>query len=422
MNTQTPAVDAVISPRRRQVLLGAAAGIGLAGCQRFEAGAPDVARISGTTMGGAYTVKLVAPDHDLAAVRSAVQGALDAVDWRMSLFRPDSELAAFNRARAGEPFALSDEMHRVFAAALAVSRQTDGAFDMTVAPLVERWGFGTTPNRRVPAPAALVEARAWTGWQSLKLDEATRTVTKTRADVHADLGGIAKGHGVDRAAATLDAFGIGHYMIEVGGEVRTRGANGAGAPSAHRHRGARRDAAARAPRRCVSGRAMATSGDYRNYFEQDGRRFRTRSTRPPGPRSPRRAVLGHGGGGRLHAGRCARHGVDRAGPAARPGAGRGRGHRGAVHRADRARAVPRSRHCGLCRARRADGNVTATTLATVFVLTAVLIGAAVLAMAVGVLFRRPCLRGSCGGPAVIGPDGEKISCSGCPNKDKHAAG
>jgi len=66
--------------------------------------------------------------------------------------------------------------------------------------------------------------------------------------------------------------------------------------------------------------------------------------------------------------------------------------------------------------------VTVSTLATVFVLTAVLIGAAVLAMAVGVLFRRPCLRGSCGGPAVIGPDGEKISCSGCPNKDKHAAG
>ncbi|HEX5640245.1 MAG TPA: hypothetical protein VFX81_10650 [Burkholderiaceae bacterium] len=60
------------------------------------------------------------------------------------------------------------------------------------------------------------------------------------------------------------------------------------------------------------------------------------------------------------------------------------------------------------------------TLGTVFVLAAVLIGAAVLAMAIGVLFRRPCLRGSCGGPAVIGPDGEKISCSGCPNRNKHA--
>lgn len=66
--------------------------------------------------------------------------------------------------------------------------------------------------------------------------------------------------------------------------------------------------------------------------------------------------------------------------------------------------------------------MTASTLATVFVLAAVLIGAAVLAMAVGVIFRRPCLRGSCGGPAVVGPGGEKISCSGCPNKDKHAEG
>lgn len=65
--------------------------------------------------------------------------------------------------------------------------------------------------------------------------------------------------------------------------------------------------------------------------------------------------------------------------------------------------------------------MTASTFAAVFVLAAVLIGAAVLAMAIGVLFRRPCLRGSCGGPAVIGPDGEKISCSGCPNKDRKTA-
>lgn len=273
MSLQTPAADAVISPRRRQLVLGAAVGIGLAGCQRHAPGTADVARISGATMGGAYTVKLVAPGHDLAAVHRAVQGALDAVDWRMSLFRADSELVAFNRARPGQPFALSDEMYRVFGAALAVSRQTDGAFDMTVAPLVERWGFGTAPTRRVPAPAALVEARALTGWQSLQLDEATRTVTKTRADVHADLGGIAKGHGVDRVAATLDALGVGHYMVEVGGEVRTRGANGAGAPW---QIGIEEpDAVLQRARHVVplSGRAMATSGDYRNYFEQDGRRF-----------------------------------------------------------------------------------------------------------------------------------------------------
>jgi len=273
MSEQTRAADAVISPRRRQLVLGAVAGIGLVGCQRDAPGVVGVARISGATMGGAYTVKLVAPDRDLVAVRSAVQGALDAVDWRMSLFRADSELVAFNRAPPGQPFALSDEMYRVFAAALAVSRQTDGAFDMTVAPLVERWGFGTAPTRRVPAPAALVEARARLGWRSLQLDDATRTVTKTRADVHADLGGIAKGHAVDRVAATLDALNVGHYMVEVGGEVRTRGVNGAGAPW---QIGIEEpDAMPQRARLVVplSGRAMATSGDYRNYFEQDGRRF-----------------------------------------------------------------------------------------------------------------------------------------------------
>ena len=273
MSKQTPAVDAVISPRRRQLLLGAAAGIGLAGCERFAPAAASVAQFSGMTMGGGYSVKLVAPDQELAAVRSAVQGALDAVDWRMSLFREDSELVAFNRARSGEPFALSDDLYRVFGAALAASRQTGGAFDMTVAPLVERWGFGTAPGRRVPSPAALVEARARLGWQSLSLDDVTRTVTKTRPNVHADLGGIAKGYGVDRVATTLDALGIHRYMVEVGGEVRTRGVNGAGAPW---QIGVEEpDAMPQRARHVVplSGRAMATSGDYRNYFEQGGRRY-----------------------------------------------------------------------------------------------------------------------------------------------------
>ena len=273
MSKQNPAVDAVISPRRRQLLLGAGAGIALAGCQRFTGSEASAAHISGLTMGGGYSIKLVASDQDLAAVRRAVQGALDVVDWRMSLFRADSELVAFNRAGTGQPFALSDQLYGVFGTALAVSRQTRGAFDMTVAPLVERWGFGTTPGRRVPSPVALVEARARLGWQSLHLDDATHTVTKTRPNVQADLGGIAKGYGVDHVATTLDALGLDHYMIEVGGEVRARGTNGAGAPW---QIGVEEpDAMPQRARHVVplSGRAMATSGDYRNYFEQDGRRF-----------------------------------------------------------------------------------------------------------------------------------------------------
>jgi len=108
MNTQTPAVDAVISPRRRQVLLGAAAGIGLAGCQRFEAGAPDVARISGTTMGGAYTVKLVAPDQDLAAVRS-VRLHVPRLDTVAGALRISATRLAGDTGQALYAFALHDE-------------------------------------------------------------------------------------------------------------------------------------------------------------------------------------------------------------------------------------------------------------------------------------------------------------------------
>jgi FAD:protein FMN transferase len=268
-----PAVDAVLSPRRRKLLVGAFAGVALAGCQRVVPGAPGAVLITGDTMGGSYSVKLVSAARDPGIVHQSIERALGSVDRRMSMFRADSELTAFNRAAAGAPFALSDELHRVFRTATDISRRTGGAFDVTVAPLVESWGFGTDRTRRVPPVAQVTEGRARVGWDRLRFDDPNRTVTKTDGDVQADLGGIAKGYGVDRVAVALDQLGIEHYMIEVGGEVRTRGTNESGA--AWQIGIEEPDAVPQRARHVVplSGRAMATSGDYRNYFKQDGRRF-----------------------------------------------------------------------------------------------------------------------------------------------------
>jgi thiamine biosynthesis lipoprotein len=161
----------------------------------------------------------------------------------------------------------------VLAAARGVSEASGGAFDVSVAPLVDAWGFGVEKRREVPPPSVLAARRASVDYRGFRLDARAGTVTKAAAGVQADLGGIAKGFAVDLAARALDAQGIGHYMVEAGGEVRTRGVNADGQP--WRIGVEQPDAMPQRARLVLplSGRAMATSGDYRNYFEIDGRRY-----------------------------------------------------------------------------------------------------------------------------------------------------
>lgn len=271
-------MDALISPRRRELLagIGALGTLALAGCERPAARAGTPVLLTGATMGSTYRLKVAHAGFGrarLAELHAAVQAALDDVDHRMSLYRADSELTRFNRHAAGTPFALSADLFRVFAAADAVSRFSGGAFDITVAPLVETWGFGTEKRQQIPLPAQVRSHRDAVDYRALRLDAAARTATKLRPAMQADLGGIAKGYGVDRAARVLDAAGAANYMLEAGGEVRTRGVNAQGRP--WRIGIEEPDAMPQRARRVVplSGRSLATSGDYRIYFERDGRRY-----------------------------------------------------------------------------------------------------------------------------------------------------
>jgi thiamine biosynthesis lipoprotein len=206
----------------------------------------------------------------------------------MSAFRTDSELWRFNAHASPRPFALSAATFAVFAQAREVSAATGGAFDITVAPAVDAWGFGPGGNRRVPAAEDIAPLAPRIGWSMLALDTSARTVAKARPDLRADLSGIAKGFGVDRAAQALDALGLAGYMIEAGGEVRTRGRNSEGEP--WRIGIERPDAV---PQRAhfivpLAGQSIATSGDYRIWFVRDGRRYcheidpRTRMPIPSG--------------------------------------------------------------------------------------------------------------------------------------------
>jgi len=269
-------MDMLLSPRRRR-LLGVIGGLGslsLAGCGRHSAG--PAPQFGGATMGTTYVVKLagahLAPAR-LQALQADVQTALDGVDQGMSLYRPESELMRLNRHPAALPLPLSADLYAVLEAAQKVAALSQGAFDVSVAPLVNAWGFGAEKRRGVPPADEIRGRRAAVDWRSLSLDPQRRSASKADAALQADLGGIAKGYGVDLAARAIEAAGIEHYMIEAGGEVRTRGRNAKGEP--WRIGIEEPDAVPPRARRVVplSGRAMATSGDYRNYFEQDGRRY-----------------------------------------------------------------------------------------------------------------------------------------------------
>jgi thiamine biosynthesis lipoprotein len=227
-------------------------------------------------MGSTYTVKIAGPRLSAAteaAACHAVEDALAGVVDRMSAYRDDSELSRFNRHRGAAPFALSADTFAVFRLAQHVSAATAGAFDITVAPVVDAWGFGPGRLERVVDDAEVATLESRVGWRMLALDEGRATVAKARADVRADLSGIAKGYAVDRAALALEALGIGDYMVEAGGEIRTRGHNADGRPWQIAIE--RPDAVPQRAHRIVplSGLAMATSGDYRIYFERDGTRY-----------------------------------------------------------------------------------------------------------------------------------------------------
>lgn len=257
-------------------LLAPAGVTAIAGC---DGGWLDrsAAPIEGPTMGTRFRVKLAAAPPGsgaAAALRTAIEEALDGVVAHMSTYRPDSELSAFNDAIGPGPVAVSRDTARVVEAALAASRLGGGAFDPTVGPVVDLWGFGPRGRtREVPGEAAVEAALARVGHERVDVDAAGDALVKHSPDVRVDLSGIAKGFSVDRLAELLDAAGAESYLVEVGGELRARGARPGGGP--WRIGIERPVAGAGGILRVVelAGGAIATSGDYRNFFERDAHRY-----------------------------------------------------------------------------------------------------------------------------------------------------
>ena len=271
--SEEPLADARASNRRFNWLFVFAISFAfLAACG--EPAAPPAQTFHGETMGTTYNVSIVAHEPlDDARVQSAIDAELASVDRAMSTYRDDSELSRFNRHTSGEPFALSAETFAVFAAARAVSEASGGAFDMTVGPLVEAWGFGRTKPTAIPTPETVESLKKRTGWAKVLLDSGTQSVRKAVPQIECDLSAIAKGYAVDRVSEALSRLGQNSHMVEVGGEVRVRGLNAEG--KRWRIGIETPDRAGGVVHRILplSDIALATSGDYRNFREIDSKRY-----------------------------------------------------------------------------------------------------------------------------------------------------
>jgi thiamine biosynthesis lipoprotein len=234
----------------------------------------DVTILTGPTMGTRFSVRTALPARiDAAALTAAIQAAVDRVDGQMSTWKPQSDLCRFNRAMPGQWVPIPLEMAHVVALGLGISAETDGAFDMTLGRLVELWGFGPGGQPgAVPSPARVAEALALSGWRKLALNAEASALSKS-ASLGLDLSGIAKGFGVDEIAGVLEEHGIGDYVAEIDGELRVAGARPDG-------KSWRLAVALPVPGLMAAHTviapgttAIATSGDYRHFFDAGARHY-----------------------------------------------------------------------------------------------------------------------------------------------------
>lgn len=242
-----------------------------------ESPPPDpTVRFTGSTMGTSYDLKLVPVAGQVVAphFQSQVEALLARINQTMSTYDPGSELSRFNRHPSTDWVAVSPELQQIVTEALRVSELSSGAFDVTVGPLVNLWGFGPEPHRdQVPTDTEIAQARERVGYWRLQAREEPPALKKERPDLYVDLSAIAKGYGVDQLAALAETVGIQNYLMSIGGEIRAKGHNGRGQPWTIAIE--KPVVGQRAVERLIrlGDHSISTSGDYRNFFEQNGQRY-----------------------------------------------------------------------------------------------------------------------------------------------------
>lgn len=392
--------------------------------------AESPATIAGNTMGTTYSVKIFDPPADLTDLKVEIDAELRRVNSEMSTYLESSQISRFNLSESTDWFSVSADFANVVASALELSVRTDGSFDVTIGPYIDLWHFGAADSgKQIPTGEQLRAAGSKVGYQKLSVRNDPPAIRKSVPDLQINLSAIAKGHGVDRVVNRLSVLGHKNVFVEIGGEVRVHGDKdgngwrvGIQVPDvidqqvlvAHRIGDTGQNS------------SMATSGDYRNFYEIDGVRYS--HTIDPRTASPITHDLAsvtvvasdcmtadawataiNVMGSREGLAVAEANGVDcflvdrQDGTAVLSGSGL------LAKYATAATTIAADQEPSVA-AVVADSNWSA-----MFFITAILFGLVLLAMAIGVIFGRHAISGSCGGIAGTENEDGSVSCSLCSN-------
>lgn len=224
----------------------------------------DIVALSGETMGTTWTVRVGVAEGGLAeTVETGIQAVLDQIIDEMSNWEPDAHISRFNRSPIGTWQPLPEAFLSVLRAGLDIAARSDGAFDPAIGRAVNHWGFGPAADPEGDAPAM------GSPWRQIEI---SGNQARRMADISLDFCGIAKGFAVDAVADHLIAWGLRHFIVEIGGELRGVGVKPDGQPwwvDVEPPLGL----ALPLTRVALSNLSIATSGDYRRFFEKGGQRF-----------------------------------------------------------------------------------------------------------------------------------------------------
>jgi thiamine biosynthesis lipoprotein len=229
----------------------------------------------GQTMGTLYNISLVSPANsslDKKKLKKDITQILSNINQQMSTYIVDSEISRFNQAKSTNWFLVSNDLLKVVNAAQQVSELSEGFFDITITPLIDLWGFGPDIKLKIPDKHALQEAKRQTGFQLLETKQSPPALRKKKDILRIDLSAIAKGFAVDKISQYLSGQGLNNHLVEIGGEIRVSGTN---------QENRKWRVAIESPNTKtetfsnvmgITNQAVATSGDYRNYYIVNGNR------------------------------------------------------------------------------------------------------------------------------------------------------
>ncbi len=229
--------------------------------------------ISGKTMGTTYAVKFTSQSPiNLIEIENEIDALLKKVNQQMSTFIPNSELSLFNKSKSTDWIKVSNDFAFVIENALKISEFSNGKFDITIGPIVNLWGFG--PNnkpKKIPSNREIKKLRSFVGYRNIDVKLNPPSIKKRNPNVYCDLSAIAKGFGVDKVSEYLSSKNIDNYLVEIGGELRASGNKfgkswmvGISVPT---------QSLTIQETISLNNLSMATSGDYWNYFEENGIRY-----------------------------------------------------------------------------------------------------------------------------------------------------